>query len=364
MKSLKYIATLLVAAMALGACHQYDAPKTHDYVEPNSPEEWQTTYTIHQFLDKFLTKTGNEEKYPPRARSHKGNSVTQENLGLFSVDDIPADSIVGRVVIKGRIVSSDVAGNIYKTIYIQDVAHPEQGLKISIDAGSISGILPIGQVIAIHCNGLAIGKYANMAQLGIPFFNNAKEGLDNGDKRGWEIGRIPLPIFMQHIQLIGKPEPEKIVVNEMAVDAFPSINADYKTIAQWAGRLVRINGLYFSGEGFDYGKPVKLDEDEKIFAPSTNGIGYPQTRVLKLAADGTKYTAIGTSEYAKFANAPLPDSTFVGSITGFVSYYWDKGGSNPDGDEWTLVLRSLDDVQLKNEDGEVWHANEAFYPKY
>lgn len=364
MKSLKYISTILLCAIVATACHNYDEPESHAYVDPNSPEAWKATHTIHEFLEKYLTKLGNEDKYPPRARSHKSNDATKENLGLFSVDDIPADTVVGDVIIVGRIASSDVAGNIYKTLYIQDITDPKQGLKISVDAGSLSGMLPMGQVIAIKCNGLAIGKYANMAQLGIPYFNNAKEGLDNAGKKGWEIGRIPLPIFMEHIQIIGMPEIEKIDTTVITIDDLPSNTADYMTVAKWAGRLVRIENVYFTRQEFDYGKPADLEGDDLIFAPSTNGIGYPQSRIFALASDPTKYSAIGTSEYAKFAYAALPTSDYVGSITGFISYYWDKGGSSPDGDEWTLVLRSLDDVKLKNSEGVVWRADEIYYPKY
>ena len=364
MKSVKYIFGIILIAAATTACHNYNEPKTPPYVDENSPEAWKATHTIHEFLEDYLTKLGNEEKYPPRARSHKGNDATQANLGLFSVDDIPADSLVGDVIIVGRIASSDVAGNIYKTLYIQDVTDPRQGLKISVDAGSLSGILPMGQVIAIKCNGLAIGKYANMAQLGVPFFNNAKEGLDNAKKKGWEIGRIPLPVFMEHIQLIGTPDISKIDTVPMTIDEFPAIDADFMTIAKWAGRLVRIDNVYFTQQEYNLGKPADLDEADKIFAPSTDGIGYPQSRIFALQSDPKKISAIGTSEYAKFADAPLPTSDYVGSITGFISYYWDKGGSSPDGDEWTLVLRSLDDVSLQNASGETWRADEIYYPKY
>ena len=203
-----------------------------------------------------------------------------------------------------------------------------------------------------------------MAQLGVPFFNNAKEGLDNIKKKGWEIGRIPLPVFMEHIQLIGTPDISKIDTVPMTIDEFPAIDADFMTIAKWAGRLVRIDNVYFTRQEYNNSKPADLDEADKIFAPSTNGIGYPQSRIFALQSDPKKISAIGTSEYAKFADAPLPASDYVGSITGFISYYWDKGDSSPDGDEWTLVLRSLDDVRLQNASGETWRADEIYYPKY
>ena len=105
MKMIKYILNFVLIAIIATACHNYDEPNTHDYVSES--EAWKATHTIHEFLEEFLTKEGTkingELKYPPRARSHKSNDATKENLGLFSVDDIPADSIVGDVIIVGRI---------------------------------------------------------------------------------------------------------------------------------------------------------------------------------------------------------------------------------------------------------------------
>lgn len=182
MKNRKHIFALTLVAVLFGAiaCHKYE-PVSVDDLYVAEADAWQKTHTIAQFLDTYMTEfgtpSGDTLKYPPRSRSYK-DAV---NLGLFSVDDIPNSPMV---VIVGRIVSSDVAGNIYKTLYIQDIDHPEQGLKLSVDAGSLSGMFSIGQKIVINCAGLAVGKYAKMPQIGVPYYNTAKEGHDKVEKKG------------------------------------------------------------------------------------------------------------------------------------------------------------------------------------
>ena len=365
MKNRKHIFALTLVAVLFGAtaCHKYE-PVSVDDLYVAEADAWQKTHTIAQFLDTYMTELGTVDattsklKYPPRPRSYK-DAV---NLGLFSVDDIPNSPMV---VIVGRIVSSDVAGNIYKTLYIQDIDHPEQGLKLSVDAGSLSGMFSIGQKIVINCAGLAVGKYAKMPQIGVPYFNNAKEGHDSSEKEGWEIGRIPLPIFKAHVQLVGAPDPSKIVANTMTIEEIKATTDNFRDVSYLASRFVELEGvsnsLYFTQEGVEYGSPVALEEVDCIFAPTTNGIGYPQSRIVKNSS-GT-WMSVGTSEYAKFADAKLPPVEYKGKLYGFISYYHDNGKYAPS-NQWTIVLRSLDDVVLQNSEGKVWRADEAYYPAY
>ncbi len=413
MKYTKYILGLVAVAM-LVACHQYNAPKECDYVDENSPEVWEKTHTIQEFLDSCLTKFGttNENgklKYPPRAGSYTDDDTTGTNFGLFSVDDITKD-----IVIVGRVVSSDVGGNIYKTIYIQDCEHPEQGLKIGVDAGSVTGILPPGQKIAIKLKGLCVGKYAKTPQLGVPYYNDSKEGLDKTYKIGWEVGRIPLPILKEHIQLIGIPDKSKIKTTLMTIPEISKVvaqagsvrvDSDYLEIAKLTSRLVKIENIHFTQKSYEYGEVKDLyqhniaDDPEAmysasnkyslLFAPTTYSgadqgkLGYPQNRIF---VSGNDTLSIGTSEYAKFAHAILPNcdredcfvfdslgvqpETYVGSITGFISFYDDRVGAQKydnnkivEAGSWSITINSLDDIDLKNEKGP-WKVDNIYYPAY
>ncbi len=384
MKSLKNIFSgVVLILMLMTACHTYEPINSEDlgYVDDATLTEWigdAQRVSIHDFFSKCLKKK-TDEQYP--VRSNSGNK------NLYTVNDITED-----LVIVGRVVSTDVPGNIYKAIYIQDVNQPNQGLKIGVDAGSIGGLLPLGQVIAIKLKGLAVGRYANMPQLGLAYYNNAKDSLDSKGKIGWEIGRIPFPILKQHMVLVGAADHTKIVVNSITIKDIQNAtsdlsNIDYMKIAKMCSQYVVISDIEIvpkEGKDFKthYHTPIPT-MDDYIFAPSTDGIGYPQSRAF---TNGTDTMCIGTSEYAKFAAAPLPGfrrtatggiesdgKRYKGKLYGFVSYYNDKSTNTVDGDEWSITLNGLDGIgvragndglQLKDSVGNIWRAESIYYPSF
>ncbi|MEI7676322.1 MAG: DUF5689 domain-containing protein, partial [Bacteroidales bacterium] len=220
--------------------------------------KWATTYTIAQLKADFM-----------------------KTAGLFSSDKIDTTK---DVVINGIITSSDIEGNVYKYIVVQEEGVGAQAMKISIDAGSLSGIYPLGQRVSVRCNGLAIGKYAEGAQMGIVYQNTAKNRP--------EPGRMPKPISDIQISAYGLPDPSAVVPDTMTI---AQIKATGMSVVN---KLVCIKNAFFTGKGANYGVPSVISAAEQIFAPSTNGIGYPQSREIQ---DGTGSVFVSTSEYSKFA---------------------------------------------------------------
>lgn len=321
----KYINISLIAflgAFGLASC-------TYAPVEPDNSTPWEATYTVTEFLNTYMTQNG---KLTP-VRPNSGDA------GLYSVDTLPVNG--PDIILTGRVVSSDEAGNIYKSMTIQDLEEPTTGIKISVDASGLSARYAAGQIISIKCNGLAVGKYADMAQLGVPYYNND----ENSAKRGWEPGRMPLNIFVLNSHAAGIPDPASIVYTEMTI---AEINAA-ATNRSLHSRVVKIKNAHFTGKGYSFGSPVDLSDAEKIFAPSTNGIGYPQSREI---TDGTASVAIATSEYAKFANIKLPPVEYAGDIYAIIGWYKDKATGTG---SIQLTIRSLDDLKLlSTEDGSAW----------
>ena len=90
---------------------------------------------------------------------YREEGETYKNLFTLNPIEGPQD-----IYIKGRIVSCDTASNIYKYFVLEDL-NTRQSLKVAIDAGSLSGVFPLGQVVAVKCNGLMMGRYAEMPQL-------------------------------------------------------------------------------------------------------------------------------------------------------------------------------------------------------
>ncbi|MFZ4456683.1 MAG: DUF5689 domain-containing protein [Bacteroidales bacterium] len=277
---------------------EYDAMPS----ETVNGTKWESTYTIAQLKADFM-----------------------KTKGLFSSDLIDTTK---DVVINGIITSSDVEGNVYKYIVIQEEGVGADAMKISIDAGSLSGIYPLGQRVSVRCNGMAIGKYAEGPQMGIKYFNT--------EKNRPEPGRMPKPISDLQISAYGLPD-------------LAAVKADTMTIAQIkaagisvANKLVCIKNAYFTGKGADYGAPATIADADKIFAPSTNGIGYPQSREIQ---DGTGSVFVSTSEYSKFANRKLPASAYKGNITAIIGWYNDKDLTQSSSKIYhQLTLRSISDL--------------------
>jgi hypothetical protein len=167
MKNNKIFSALLILSAMLTACNETE----FDPISPDTlmGEKWESTYTIAQLKTDFL-----------------------KSSGLFVADSIGSST---EVIINGIVTSSDNEGNVYKYIVVQEEGANAQAMKISIDAGSISGIYPLGQRISVRCNDLFIGKYAEGPQMGVYFFNTEKSRV--------EPGRMPKLISDKHISANG-----------------------------------------------------------------------------------------------------------------------------------------------------------------
>jgi hypothetical protein len=249
------------------------------------------------------------------------NTVT----GLFGA--VKIDTTID-VVINGIITSTDNDGNVYKYLTIQEEMPGGQAIKISVDVSGLSGIYPLGQRVAIKCNGLYIGKYAQSVQLGVYYENTEKGRI--------EPGRMPKPVSDLHIIPYGMPDAAAIIPDTLNI---AQIRAGGDKLIN---KIVCIRNAYFTGKGADYGAPKVITDAEMIFAPSTNGFGYPQSREIQ---DGTGSVFISTSEYAKFASKPLPLSVYRGNITAIIGYYNDKDAVPSVSKIYhQLTIRSLNDL--------------------
>lgn len=328
-KILKFSIFAIIAILAF-SCKNYEPLKIN-----YEPLDMSKIISIEELINSSSVLG---DMFPVRTNSGYPASPS----GIYSVDTINSGG--ENIIIAGRIISDDSQGNIYKSITIQDIKDPKYALKISIDASGIGAWYPLGSVISIRCNGLAIGKYADMFQLGTVYFNNNADAA----KRGYEPGRIPLPLFQVRVKTHSLPEIDKIVVDTLTIAQINKAATD-RTLHS---RLICIKNAYFTGQGVDYGQPATLSEKDKIFAPTTNGIGFPQSRVIRDGASATSWTVVATSEYARFCNVKIPTDEYVGTITAIIGWYKDR--YNRDGSV-QLTIRSLDDLQLYSpEDGTKW----------
>lgn len=322
-----------------------------------------TLLTLQEFKDTYMTEKGNfisdTTFYRTRATS---NGIDY----LFAIDTIPSSSTP--IYIRGRVTTDDYAGNFYKAICIQQIVDgKQQALRLSVDAGSVGGLYQIGQEILIRVDGLSIGRYANQPQLCMASYNNNIYANNAEQKIGWAPGRIPMAIFKARTQCIGKPDVSQLVYDEYTIDEFTSV-LNLQEARTWDAKLVRIKDVHYTGYYFTTSGTAKCttgnpedDTNANVFAPTTENIGYPQSRVIE-DENGNK-TAISSSEYAKFAHFYIPGadkngvnncSKYVGDVVGILGFYSDNARYAPAYDDWSITIRSLDDLQLRDDEGNLW----------
>lgn len=202
------------------------------------------------------------------------------------------DASAPEMIMEGYVSSTDESGNIYKTIYIQDnPENPTHGFTISVDAVSTYTKFPQGSKIYIKLNGLALGTYGGLIQLGVK--NAAATGPD-------AVSRIPETAVPAHI-FRSCTERAKIVPKVLTLAQMSATNDNL------LGALIQINNAEFD-------RTVLCS----VFAPDG-------TSVDRRINDGTTSSTrvVRNSGFASFANQTLPsgNGTFVGIMSKFNSTY-------------------------------------------
>ena len=132
---MKRALVILAAALALASC-----------------EEWEPVFTL---------KNGDVDMY--KAAELTPTATIAELKALYAkhgVLKIQDDDMV----IKGKVISDDHSGNIYRELYIQD----ETGvISVKVGLSSLYSDYKLGQTIYVRCGGLTIGQYNGMPQLGV-----------------------------------------------------------------------------------------------------------------------------------------------------------------------------------------------------
>lgn len=172
--------------------------------------------------------------------------------------------VSGNVWIKGQVISSDVTGNVYRELYIQDETG---GIDVKIGKSSLYSEFTLGQWVYVFCDGLTLGAYNGMPQLGL--------AADETSTNEYETSYIDVQaIINQHI-FRGAPDTPlaPTVVTEEDIKA--AISAGF-TGELW-GKLVKIEGMKYGNQIF------------ALFYPNSNlphKSGNPENRVF-LSDKGT-----------------------------------------------------------------------------
>lgn len=310
MKISKYIsaAFLLAATALLSGCQtDYDEPTIDDYKATLVPNT-----KISELKDMVAANVPTTEEKEGVLNGSMPIPLKDEAAGL-------------PYIIKGRVVSSDISGNIFKLIVIQD----ETGaIQLSVNQGNLYTNYRVGQEVVINVSGLWGGFYHSLLCLGW-----------GSDSHGTLVtSRMAPAIFFAHTQLNGLPDedmkylsfknpagypadhPYTIMLPNLS--SFPTAGSpDFYALQS---QLVEIPDVYFEA----------ADGETTFSIKDSSGV----SRVIKDANGGS--LDVRNSGYSNFYNTKLPQGH--GTIRGILSYY---------GTKWQLVLRDLDDVMFGDIEG-------------
>lgn len=217
-------------------------------------------------------------------------------------------------IIKGRVISSDATGNIYKSLVIQDET---AALAFSINQSNLYLDYRLGQEVVVDITGLYIGYYRGLQQIGYP------GDPYNGDP---QLGFMAYDYWLEHAHATGLPSPNTLSTTmnapEWPADSMYCIDVEIPELAganliKMQSQLVELKNVHFRQGG------------TATYAPKEESVS------RALYNDKGDSIIVRNSGYSNFYNQILPEGT--GNVRGILSYY---------GDSWQLLLRGPEDVMI------------------
>ena len=246
----------------------------------------------------------------PSAKSTPNTTIAQLKEMYWADQDNYAETIGDkddpskRIVIHGRVVSSDEQSNVFKSLVIQD----ETGaLAFSINSYNLYLNYRMGQDIVMDVTGMYIGKYSGLMQMGMPSWY--AQGNTN------QISFMAPEYFSAHAELNGTPDIADI--DTIMVLAFSLIGTNAEAQRKYQSQLVCLQNVHF-------------EEGGKAKFSSYHSSG--ENRVLVDQKGST--INVRTSGYSTFWNQMLPEGEI--DLTGIMSYF---GGA------WQFII--IDDKGWK-----------------
>ncbi len=208
------------------------------------------------------------------------------------------EHLLGNDIITGIVIANDATDNFYKTIVVQDST---AGISVRLDGFGLSADYPLGMRIFLRLNGLWMGAYGGMLQLG--------GSVDRSNILFPELIPIPTPLFSK---VLVKGALEKIP-NPLKIK-FEQLNDSVQS------RLIQLDSVEFV-----------VSDTAKTFADIANKATVSHT--IRFCTGGSIY--LRTSGFASFASLKTPRGN--GNIIGIYTIF---------GSQKQLAIRDTSDVNM------------------
>ncbi|AZB09147.1 hypothetical protein EG344_10080 [Chryseobacterium sp. G0162] len=231
---------------------------------------------------------------------------------VFPKDTTP-DNEADDLYMVGYVSSTDETGNIYKTIYVQDaLENPTQGFTVSVDAVSTYTKYPQGSKVYIKLNGLAIGTYGGLVQLGVE---------TGAETSATSVSRIPEKLVAKQIFRSCAPKG-KIIPKVMKLADMVAANDQY------FGCLIQVDDVEFDARAL-----CTTYAPSGVTVDKTIGEGWVSGKYAKTAV-------VRNSGFASFASQLLPSGK--GKFVGIYSKF--QSGSTT---TYQLYVNKAEDLEMK-----------------
>lgn len=213
------------------------------------------------FVGVSLCGCYNDFDNPGPARVYTDSDFRPDQLiSIKALKDIfyakyPGSSGVGQslpieqdYVIRGKAISSDRAGNVYKSLYIYD-EESQSAIELRLTTGNYINYAP-GRIIYVRLQGLILGNYRSMISVG-GVSNNPEYANGNIESRN---------MLDEHIlrgEMVGLTRADTLVVKRERQSGDDEYTIGYQELTDDAlGRLIRFEGVtskYGSAQNWSYG---------------------------------------------------------------------------------------------------------------
>ena len=380
MKSLKIAIAVLVGVLAAGCYNDFDTPAPRKlYTDADLAAEGLQQVSIKEVKGWFesafgsISNTGTNDDWATTNTLKLGDLAPEEEAfeGMKGWPD------ASNKYIKGKVISSDRQGNIYKSLFIDDGT---AGIELKLYSGLyldyyLNLATMESQWVYVRLDGLYLGNYRMMLSIG-----DAPSDSNNtaGRHKFYANSNLDNPKIAKQYVVPG----EYVSLDESNIVEVDASNYRTALGKDQLGRLVRFNGIKVRYSGVpnqDYVVNEALKNGTYTSSFPTwvvTDSGTPQNAawyrwaynienvrlyasVLISYNDAAVYTSdpgvysVRTSGYSQFAMKPIPKDGAVGNVLGIYGIYSKRSdftGGSYDYAQYQISVSRIEDLDFKAED--------------
>ena len=377
MKSLKIAFALLAGVLAAGCYNDFDTPGprklyTDDDMAQLGLQQVSIKTVKGWFTEAFggISGTGTNNNGWENTKTLKFGDLTPDEAQFISLKGRPDAS---DKYIKGKVISSDRQGNIYKSLYIYDGT---AAIELKLYNGLyLDYLLDLdnmkSQWVYVRLDGLYLGNYRMMLSIG----GAPSDGINTaGTHKYYANSNLDNPRVAKLNVFAGEYVPlEASDILEVDASNYTSLGEDQ------LGRLVRFKGIKVRYAGYPNQDGVTNPSLKSGTSSSSSENPYPSwivtdwgtprfgawyrwaynrdnvrlyASVLISYNDAATSTAeagiygVRTSGYSQFAMKPIPKDGAVGDVLGIYGVY----GTQWNYAQYQISVSRIEDLAFKTED--------------